>query len=66
MTEFAEKVRSLGFPRKMGQSEKVPVRNEDTGNFDGGYHLKHWDGRQDAHVVAAPVKGFAQAQEGND
>ena len=61
--EFKEKIRSLGFPRKTGQSEKVPVINEDDGSI-GGYHTKHWDGRQDAHVMLKPVVGKGGAQEG--
>ena len=63
--DFKEKVKSLGFPRKVGQSEKVPVLDERDGSI-GGYHIKHWDGRQDAHITPKPVEGFARAQEGSE
>lgn len=59
-----EKWKSIGFLRKKGQKEKVPVVNEDTGEV-GGYHVKHWDGRQDAHVQATPIVGSGKTEEGN-
>lgn len=55
MTEFADKLRSLSFPRKLGGTERKPVQNEDTGRFDAGYYDVHWDGRQDAHVTPDAV-----------
>jgi hypothetical protein len=52
-TEFREKVRSLGFPRKMGASErKVEVA-------DGRKVVEtteHWDGRQDATTYPDVVR----------
>ena len=61
--EFKEKIKSLGFPRKFGQSEKVPVVDERDGKV-GGYHTKHWDGRQDANVIARPVGAKSGVQKG--
>lgn len=61
--EFQRKIRSLGFPRKFGQSEKRPVVDERDGSI-GGHHVVHWDGSQDAHVIAGPVRGFGRPQEG--
>jgi hypothetical protein len=58
-----EKWQSIGFLRKKGQKEKVPVVDEDTGEV-GGYHVKHWDGRQDAHITPKPVVGGGKTQEG--
>ena len=61
--EFVAKLRSLSFPRKAGQSEKRPVVNEIDGS-DGGHHVIHWDGRQDAFVRPSPVGARARPQEG--
>jgi len=61
--EFVAKLRSLGFPRKLGASEKQPVINEIDGS-DGGHHVVHWDGSQDAHVKLKPFKSSAKPQEG--
>lgn len=63
MNEFQEKLSSLGFPRKLGASEKVPVTDERDGSV-GGYHVVHWDGRQDAHINTKPVTVRVEAQEG--
>lgn len=52
--EFKEKLRSLSFPRKVGQTERVPVQDEDDGVVRG-YHDVHWDGSQDAHVTPKTV-----------
>lgn len=54
MTVDKEKLQSLGFPRKMGKTERKVVKNEDDGS-DAGYHDVHWDGSQDAHVTPKPV-----------
>lgn len=63
MTEsFKDKLRSLSFPRKLGQKEKVPVINEDTGRV-GGYYTKHWDGKQDVNVTPESVAVTAKTQE---
>jgi hypothetical protein len=49
LSEYAEKLRSLGFARRRGSSERKPVVNEDDGKI-GGYHIEHWDDSQDAEV----------------
>lgn len=63
MNEYQQKLRSLGFPRKMGASEKRPVINEIDGS-DGGHEVVHWDGSQDAHVKLTTFTGSAKPQEG--
>ena len=55
MTEFAEKLRSLSFPRKMGVTEIKPVLDERDGTV-GGYHDVHWDGSQDARVLPKSLR----------
>jgi hypothetical protein len=61
MSDEKEKWKTLGFLKKKGQKEKVPVLNEDTGEV-GGFHVKHWDGRQDAHVMPRGVKASGEAK----
>lgn len=58
-----DKLRSIGFLKKKGKSEKVPVTNENTGKVEG-YHVKHWDGRQDAHITPQAVVGGSKVEEG--
>jgi hypothetical protein len=60
-----EKWRSIGVLRKRGQKEKVPVIDEDTGKV-GGYHTKHWDGKQDANIFAKPIAVKGKTREGQD
>jgi hypothetical protein len=55
MSEFAEKVRSIGTARLAGTSRKLPVRDERDGRV-GGYHVEHWSGRQDAVVKPRTVQ----------
>lgn len=62
---FKEKLHSVSFPRKLGQKEKVPVIDEDTGKV-GGYHTKHWDGKQDANIFAKPIAVKGKTREGQD
>jgi hypothetical protein len=52
--EFKDKIKSIGFSTKRGTSVRKPVVNEETGT-PGGYHVEHWDGSQDAHVVPQTV-----------
>jgi hypothetical protein len=54
MTEFAEKLRSLSFPRKYGQTERQVVINEDDGSV-AGHHVVRWDGSQDAEITPKPI-----------
>jgi hypothetical protein len=49
--EFMEKARTIGVSLRRGSSHKKPVVNEDDGT-KAGYHVEHWDDRQDA--VATP------------
>ena len=51
---FKEKLQSLNFPRKLGQTEQKEVRSDETGKY-AGYHTVRWDGSQDAHVVPETV-----------
>jgi hypothetical protein len=43
--------KGVGVSLRRGSSQKKPVRNEDDGTR-AGYHVEHWDDRQDA--VAQP------------
>ena len=54
MSEFADKVRSISVPRRLGQIERVPKEDERDGKVRG-FEDKHWDGRQDALVIPRPV-----------
>lgn len=65
MTEFADKLRSLSFPRKHGQTERRPVINENDGSV-GGYHTIRWDGSQDAEITPKPVSASAKVQGEED
>jgi hypothetical protein len=55
MTEFAEKAKTIGVSLRRGTSARKPVINEDDGTR-AGFHLEHWDDRQDAVVTPKPVK----------
>jgi hypothetical protein len=43
--------KGIGVSLRRGSSQKKPVTNEDDGTR-AGYHVEHWDDRQDA--VAQP------------
>ena len=47
-----DKYRSIGMLRPGYKKAKKVVRHEK----DGSREVEHWDGRQDAHIVARPVK----------
>lgn len=51
MTEYAEKLASIGFAHKRGSSRKRVVIDERDGS-NAGYHIDHWNDRTDA--VATP------------
>lgn len=53
MSEFADKVRSLGFPRKQGQAE---TKREVADGRVVATTIEHWDGRQDATVYPDVVR----------
>lgn len=71
--EFKEKIKSIRFgtPRKPREAVKsdgtkvVEQINEHTGNL-GGHHTFHKDGRQDASVIAEPVRIEADLTGRND
>lgn len=52
MSEYKDKLRSLGFSRHKGTTRRREVIRETDGQHSG-YHVDHWDGRVDA-VVQAP------------
>ena len=54
MSDYRDKLLSIAAPRKVGQSEKVAVPRED-GPGTAGYHIKHWDGRQDGVATPNPI-----------
>jgi hypothetical protein len=64
MTEFAEKLRSLSFPRKYGQTERQRVINDNDGSV-AGHHVVRWDGSQDAEIIPKPIalKTTVQGEE---
>jgi hypothetical protein len=64
MTDYADKLRSLSFPRKAGQSERKVVKDERDGSV-AGIETKHWDGSQDAEARPKPIRVKAKLlQEG--
>ena len=63
MTKWQDK--GVGFLGKLRKSEKQTVRNEDDGTV-AGYHVKHWDGRQDAVAQVKTVKLAGKVEEVGD
>jgi len=60
-TKWQEK--GVGFVSKKGQKQKKVVRSEQDGT-KAGYHVEHWDDRQDAVVVLKePVKLSAKVEK---
>jgi hypothetical protein len=53
MTKWQEK--GVGVSLRRGGSQKKPVRNEDDGTR-AGYHVEHWDDRQDAVATPKPLQ----------
>ncbi len=60
--QFRERIRSVGFGLRSGQSETRVVMSDDAPMIAGRV-TEHWDGRQDATVFAQPVNLTAAAQE---
>ena len=54
MNPYLERIQGFGAPRRWGQSVKKPVVNETDGS-EAGYHVEHWDDRQDAVVTPKPI-----------
>ncbi len=63
MSEFADKVRSIGTARHKGTDRHVAVRNEHDGTI-GGKHVEHWDGSQDAVIRPQTIRRAMRPQEG--
>lgn len=49
MNEYQEKIRTIGVSTRRGSSRRKNVIDERDGSV-GGYHVEHWDDRQDAVV----------------
>lgn len=58
MNEYQAKLRSLGFPRRIGTSQRKEVTDERDGTV-GGYQTEHWDDSVDAdiHLKTVHVRG---------
>lgn len=63
MTEYAEKLKGIGFLSRKGTSDKKPVIDEDTGRV-GGFHVEHWNDSQDAVVMPDAIKVEAKLIQG--
>jgi hypothetical protein len=61
MSEFADKVRSIGTSFKKGTTRDVPVINETDGSI-GGKHVEHWDGSQDAVITPKTVRSRSRVK----
>jgi len=62
MTKWQEK--NVGVSLRKGTTHKKPVLSEDDGSR-AGYHIEHWDDRQDAVVTpkAVQLKVAAKLEE---
>jgi hypothetical protein len=49
MTEFADKAKTIGAPRRWGQKKRTKVQRDDDGTH-AGLQIEHWDDRVDAVV----------------
>lgn len=45
-----------------GTTQRKDVIDDRDGSR-GGYHTEHWDGRQDAHVMAKPVSASLKVHQ---
>ena len=62
MTDYQDKLRSIGVSRRRGSSERKPVIDERDGS-QAGYHVEHWDDRQDAVAQPKPIRVRARIVE---
>lgn len=62
MTDYRDKLQSLGFNRRTGQSHTVPVAHEERPGV-AGVVTEHWDGRQDASVFPDVTRLKSQVRE---
>lgn len=51
--EYRDKLRSIGFPRRGGETKTTTVLRED--GTVAGQTIEHGDGRQDAVVTPPPI-----------
>jgi hypothetical protein len=65
VSEYAEKLRSIGFGTKRGQSEAKRVVDERDGST-AGVITTHWDGSQDADARPKPIRVKAQMLQGEN
>lgn len=49
MSKFSDKAKTIGVSLRRGTSRRKPVINENDGT-QAGYHVEHWNDRQDAVV----------------
>jgi hypothetical protein len=54
--------KGVGVSLRRGSSQKKPVTNEDDGTR-AGYHVEHWDDRQDAVVQPKTLEVEFKAEE---
>jgi|KBSSwiStaDraftv2_1062776.scaffolds.fasta_scaffold96053_4 hypothetical protein len=59
MNEFQEKLKSLSFGRKTGQSERKVITDERDGSV-AGVVTEHWDGSSDAAARPKSIRVKAQ------
>jgi len=62
MDDFKEKIKTIGVSLRRGTLVRKPVTNENDGT-QAGYHVEHWDDRQDAVVQPKTVKLKAKMEE---
>jgi len=62
MTDYQDKLRSIGVSLRRGSSERKPVIDERDGS-QAGYHVEHWDDRQDAVAQPKPIRVRARIVE---
>lgn len=65
MSEFQDKIRSIGFARQRGASERRPILDERDGRV-GGYEVEHWNDSQDAVVRPRPVRASVKLLNGEE
>jgi hypothetical protein len=54
VSEYRDKLKSLSFGTKRGQSERKRIVDERDGST-AGTQTEHWDGSQDATAIAKPI-----------
>ena len=59
MSEYGEKLKSLSFGTKRGQSERRVINDERDGSV-AGVEVEHWDGSKDAAARPKPITVKAQ------